>query len=351
MSAQTHTLPKITFCPPSPERPDTHFDRFAFGNRQPFAVESTFVGVNNAPETNGWKSNGLSFSDFRTMSTSRNKRGVGNDRRLATPAYMLDEKRFRAVTIRFLEMRVGLYKKQAGTEIERMQKVSVLLKKKVEMFLRRLDEHCARFVASTDEAERKQLQRNIVEFDTQARIYREPWCIPQMAKAYYFERLKSVQVGERLGFKGPHVRQILLRLSKLDAQIQSGTDVRWQADPEKEAARAEKEAKLAAERQVKCAANPNYGRAWRIGSHKRYHVNRGIVSPKCAFCTEKVPVGSSSSAGNEPADAQTQPLSVILEQQAERLRRRERKLEQMRLFMANRREVARTAHFGKEKRK
>jgi hypothetical protein len=355
-----HTLPRITFCPPALERKDSHFDKVQFASRRQFPVESTYVGPNNGDNGTAWRSTGLGFDDYRRMGTEK-KRAPASGRRLKTPDYILDEKRFRSVTIRFLEIRAGFPKRQHGTEVERMQKVSAALEKKVKALVVQLDEHAARYVASTDEAERKQLQRNIVEFDTMIRIFREPWCIPQMARVYYFEGLQSREVGERLGFKSAHVRQILYRLAQLDAQIQAGTDARWGDEAKRAAGLAEKEAKLAAEKAARKAAREkrradklaaraaataatSFGRASQHRCHIRHHVNRGAVSPTCRFCAEKDAIGSPEAARNENHDAQPQPLAVLLEQQAERLRKREHKLEYMRNYMKDRRAAAWTVH-------
>jgi hypothetical protein len=293
-----HTLPRITFLPPSPERPDMHFDRAQFASRRNQPVESKYVGAHNAPETNGWKStNGLGFDDYRRMGTER-RRVPGGGRRLKTPAYMQDARRFRSVVIRFLEIRAGLVRRQPGTEVERMQKVSVLLKQKAEVISRQIDASAARFVASTDEAERKMLQRNIIEWDTQIRIYRDPSMVPAAAKAYYGEGLRSNEVGERLGLKAPHVRQMLYRLTLLDAQIQAGTDER------------------------------KYGRP---------------VSPNCRIRAEKDAIGSPEAARNENHDARPQPVVIhlqpisALQKQQRSAAAREKHLEQMRQFMRNKR--------------
>jgi hypothetical protein len=80
------------------------------------------------------------------MTTQRRKGNGSGGRRLNTPEYMLDEKRFRSVIIRFLEIRAGLLKRQLGTEVERMQRVSALLKHKAEASIVHLDRFCALYV-------------------------------------------------------------------------------------------------------------------------------------------------------------------------------------------------------------
>ena len=129
--------------------------------------------------------------------------------------------------IRYLENKAygaGKRKTQTGTEVERSLRLTVALKKKAEHAEKLLDMFAARYLATTDEAERKAFQQRILEYDTAIRVYREPWVIPQVCRAYYFERLDACVVAERLGFKPPWVRQIIRRLAVLDAKIQAGTD-------------------------------------------------------------------------------------------------------------------------------
>jgi len=213
--------PRITICPPAPPHRGVQFDKAQFLHRaQP--VEAHYVGAHRG--INGWTSNGLSFGDYASMQTSKQKILI---RRLDTPDFMTDERRFRAVVIRYLELKAGGsngYKRPAGTETERTLRLSAALKKRAENNEKLLDMFAARYVATTDEAERKRFQQRIIEYDTSVRICREPWVIPQICRAYYFERVNSKVVGERFGFKSPHIRQMIRRLALLDAQIQAGND-------------------------------------------------------------------------------------------------------------------------------
>ena len=255
----------VTYLPPSEPRPNLHFDKAQFGRRRQFPVEAHYVSMRNAPTTNGWRSTGISFADYGNMQTQTRKT-VGAERRLNIPEYVLDEKRFRSVVVRFLEFKAGLQKRQLGTEAGRMQRVSARLKQKAEAAVVTLDKFCARYVAASDDAERKRFQRNIEEYDTTVRLCREPWAIPQMARAYYFERINSVEVGARLGFKSCHVRQILKRLSDLDAKMQAGTDV-----PKRSTGR------------------PRTGNGQQIAAHTR-HIARGIILKRCHLCVPPLPL-------------------------------------------------------------
>jgi hypothetical protein len=228
------SAPKITICPPGPERPGLRFDKAQF-TRSAAPVKAEFVGANNGE--NGWSSTGISFGDYNSMTTGKSTRGsgrCGEMRRLPTPDFMLDEKRFRTVVVRFLEIRAGLTE-QSGTLVERTERLTPVLKRRAEWAASQLDRWCAKYVKAIDDtAERKHCQRHVEEYDATVRICRQPSVIPQMARVYYLEGLHSVAVGERVGFKASHVRQILHRLRLLDAEMQAGsTDHRakgeWQA--------------------------------------------------------------------------------------------------------------------------
>jgi hypothetical protein len=215
--------PKLTICAPGPERPGLHFDRVQHAARRQHPVEAHYVGTNNGD--NGWSSTGLSFGDYNCMATGKNTRSsgrCGEMRSLPIPDFMLNEKRFRAVVVRFLEIRVGLTQ-QSGTVEERMERLTPVLRRKAEWASSQLDKWCAKYVkAIDDDAKRKYCQRHVEEYDTTVRVCRQPWVIPQMARIYYLEGLHSGAVGERVGFKATLVRQILHRLRALDAEMQAG---------------------------------------------------------------------------------------------------------------------------------
>jgi hypothetical protein len=210
--------PPVTLCPPSQPRSGLHFDKAQFSARRRLPVEAHYVGARNG--VNGWVSaSGISFDDYRNMTTMQ-RRTVGRIRRLETPDFMKDERRFRAVVIRYLEIKAGFQTPQNGTEVERTLRFTVAMKTKAERAEQNLDKFAALYVAATDDAERERLQQLIQEYDASIRVYREPAVIPQICRAYYFERLDSCDVADRFGFKAPHVRKILQRLQRLDARMQ-----------------------------------------------------------------------------------------------------------------------------------
>jgi hypothetical protein len=212
-------MTQITICPPAAAR-GAVLDQVQFANRKAYPVEAHFVGYGNGRY--GWSSTGIDFDSYQRMSThSKSVKKYG--RRLDVPDYMQNEKRFRTIIIRYLEIRAGLIKrKEYQSETERTAAVFALLKVKAEKYERRVNEFCARYVAASTDAERAALQQPIAVFDSFIRMCREPSVIPSMCRSYYFEGLNSIEVGERVGFSGPCVRQILGRLRALDQKMYGG---------------------------------------------------------------------------------------------------------------------------------
>jgi hypothetical protein len=285
--------PKLTICPPATTRQYSHFDNMQFASRRSQPVEAHYVGPNNGE--NGWASTGISFGDYGNMQTQAHKQtGVGRQRRLETPAYMLDEARRRRVFIRFLELRAGFYSKQQGTEQARLARAEFRLKQSIPRYEALLDECALDYVTNPDDAQRRRLQRRIEEYDTTIRVNRDPSIIPTMARVYYFEQLDSVGVAQRFGLKSPQVRQILYRLTQLDAVIQAGTDGREKDRSAGFYAAVPKPPKV---------DKPLTGRG-RRSAHVRYHVHRGITSPTCAHCSQgaqNLAIGARRTTGNESA--------------------------------------------------
>jgi hypothetical protein len=256
------TTPQITLCPPQPPRPDSSFDKYQFGNRYSQPVEAKFIGYGNSQT--GWSSaTGLSFDDYKSCSTQKRKT-IDYERRLSTPAFMQSPQRFRAVIIRYLEMRAGLRYSLPGTEMERMQKLTPLLKRRAEMAESRIDKFCALYVdaRNREDAEAcKSFERYIHQFEAECRIAREPYLIPAACKLYWFSGWKSTDIAVELGLKSDNLRQIFLRLRALDAKMQG----EWNIQVRQRLSQAEY-------------------------YHNYRHVKQGKVSSKCRFCTAEVPL-------------------------------------------------------------
>jgi hypothetical protein len=280
--------PKITFCPPAPPRHELHFDKAQFAARRQYPVEAHYVGLNNGE--NGVASTGLSFGDYGNMQT-QNHRVVGRQRRLETPEYMLDEARRRRVMIRFLELRAGLNVKQHGTEHERLARAEFKLKQSIPRFEALLEECALDYMTSPDAAQRKRSQQRIAEYASIIRVNRDPAIIPAMARVYYFEQLDSVGVAERFGLNSDQIRQMLYRLTQLDAAIQAGHGEGREKQPQPK--RAPLVATTLREVRKEIAAR---------AQHSRWHVKRGIISTDCALCAQgaqNLLVGARQDAGNQ----------------------------------------------------
>lgn len=168
---------------------------------------------------------GVGFEDLRGTHIERCKRGVDHERRLNTPAFMLDANRRRAVMLRYLELRTGLYALQEGTEEERALRILGVAKRKADVLAAKLDCWCAEYIAARsagDEQQEAPLRKKITQADAELAVLRNLSMIPQMCALYYDQRLNSAIVAERLSLKPFTVRQIFRRLAKLDTEMQAG---------------------------------------------------------------------------------------------------------------------------------
>lgn len=209
----------VTHCEPGPERINVHFDVTSC-IKKAFAVEAHYGRLPNGDL--GFISTGISYDDYRRMSNNK-ARGVGFERRLATPEWVQNEKLFREVLERFLIKRAmgGRSKPLTGTNAERMAEVFTRLKLKAEKDLIKMDEFCGEYMVTYDHARRKILMRLVEERDASIRLSREPWIIASCVRLYYFQRLNSTQIAEQFCLRSPHIRQILLRLNRLAEVIKA----------------------------------------------------------------------------------------------------------------------------------
>jgi hypothetical protein len=190
------------------------------------AVEATYHGA-----AEGWRSNGLAFSDYARMQTRMsNKPDKG--RRAPTPAWVHNDEVVCEVVTLFMEERAHLVvanqervrKARLGSVCERLDRAQSRLIEKRPELERTLRELCSRF--TTEPENRKMLAILIENFDTQLRISeRGPSIAVAVLHYYYRMGMDSVAVGQELGLKPVHVRQLLHRLNrtyKIFANIQEG---------------------------------------------------------------------------------------------------------------------------------
>src|SRR5271169_2446136 len=113
MMACAIAIPKITFCPPGAAR-NARFDEYV-GTRPHHPVEAHVVAGGE------FASNGISFSDYRSMGTFQRK--LENARRKPAPAWALNDANLRAVIVSYVEARAhfgGV--QQPGTDAERLER-------------------------------------------------------------------------------------------------------------------------------------------------------------------------------------------------------------------------------------
>src|SRR5580692_7010685 len=109
--------PIITHCPPGAAR-GAVLDEFVH-MKQKRPVSATFRGRDE------WESPGLCFSDYERCSKIRYKLNSG---RKHSPPWVHDDKKLRAVLVRYVEVRACFQRQQSGTESERLQRAQTVLK-------------------------------------------------------------------------------------------------------------------------------------------------------------------------------------------------------------------------------
>jgi hypothetical protein len=179
---------------------------------QRWAVSAEFIGGEI-------KSPGVAFEDYARMST-RLLAKLNCSRRLAAPAWAYNDDHLCAVLARSMEERANTWRRvQEGTNIERLTRAQQRLEKMRPELTARIDKMCKLFMAAKndglDDAARA-YGIQVENLDTSLRILPD---IPKILAGvvYYYWRVgfNSVETGQQLGIKPPHVRQILWRL--LDA--------------------------------------------------------------------------------------------------------------------------------------
>lgn len=211
-TAAVVSQPKITICPPGPERPELHFDiRRRIHIDPKFPVSAKFV-ADGEVETPG-----IAFEDYRTMSTQEFK--LEPSRRLEAPEWALNDALLRKVLVRFIEARAGFNYSRSGTEQERLQLAMQKIAAQRPARIAVLKGLCAKYVALKQRGYYpeylRKLAQEIESWDTVLRFDSNIAAIViGVVHAYYRRGLDSVDVAEEFNMKPPHVRMILWRLRR-----------------------------------------------------------------------------------------------------------------------------------------
>jgi hypothetical protein len=186
----------------------TTFDRYQF-ERSPQPVRTDLTG-------NGFQTTGISFDDYHSMHLEKKK--VEAQRRLETPAWAMNDLMLRDVIVRFMEMRANFRRAQLGTPQERLARAikrQLFHKPRLEEIITKLAREYVTLKKAGNPARLNKLGQLIESIDTEIRFLgKEHTLALGVIYRYYRCGEDSVAVGNALGIKPPHVRQLLWRINK-----------------------------------------------------------------------------------------------------------------------------------------
>jgi hypothetical protein len=177
------------------------FDRWQFENRgsRPWGVKSS-----------------LDFRDL-DLSMSIHKRAQVQERRLPTPLWALSDSHLRLLLVAFLENRVCIHNPQ-GTLLARRAAAESKVLARIPIWNATIDRLQLEYVAAqrkrTSKRRLRKLEQEIENLDTLIRMSRKGGLdvVAAVVVLYYRMGLNSVEVGEQVKLRPPHVRMLLSRL-------------------------------------------------------------------------------------------------------------------------------------------
>jgi hypothetical protein len=180
-----------------------------------FPVHSSFIGGEI-------KSTGIAFEDYTRMGMERHS--LSSWRRYAVPVWAINDDQLCAVLARSMEERAGFRKGQAGMDKERMARAQQQLEKMRPELVARIDRLCARFVAAkregADNVTVALYGQKVEEVDTQLRLLSDISKILAGVVYFYWRcGYTSVETGQQLGLKPPHIRCMLFKLIETAAEL------------------------------------------------------------------------------------------------------------------------------------
>jgi hypothetical protein len=182
-----------------------NYDPYQFAGRHAYAISQT---------------SHITFNDYSRMSTHTRKQVF--ERRLPTPIWALDDRWLRKLLVLFLEARVqrnhrpndDLLTRRAAAE----KKIKTLIPKwNDEIDRLQLEYVAAQHKKRTSKERLRVLEINIESRDTLVRLTQKSplGFVAAIVVLYYRMGKTSVEVGEEVGCRPPHVRQILYRLNAI----------------------------------------------------------------------------------------------------------------------------------------
>ncbi len=176
-----------------------------------------------------WEAPGLIHADLLGSQTTER---VNNSFRESSPSWTLNDKPLRAVLVRYVESRAGFVKPNIGSEVERMQRAQAKLQQlrpEKEAVLTRLARIYVRMKNSG--ADKSALQQHAIQIenlDTQLLITEKIAAKALMiVNLYYRVGMNSVEVGQEVNLKPPHIRIILFRLRTIAWKLGLGEKPRF----------------------------------------------------------------------------------------------------------------------------
>jgi hypothetical protein len=169
-----------------------------------------------------WDSTGIDFSSYARMQTTTRKSVTFW--RTGIPSFVMHHEKLREVIVCITEIRSGIYKPQQGTHAERLARAQERITAKRPAQIAMLDSLCELYVAARSiGAPTAVLESQIEKHDTQLRMSEnEAAFVASIIYLSYHARMNSSQVGNILGLKGMHVRQLLWRACRIAASLDRG---------------------------------------------------------------------------------------------------------------------------------
>jgi hypothetical protein len=198
------------------------FDTHQFAGRGMHPVHADFDG-------HDFNSHGISFQDYGSMHVEKHKLNSG--RQAGAPDWVFNDSKLRAVIVGCIEARAyaGHLKnyKLTGTDADRLARALRRIAAAKPDLEARIDKLCRAFLDakySGRAADEKELTQKVEEVDTQLRMMDNP-AKYYAGVAYHYWRcgLNSVETGQQLHIKPPHVRCLLWRMGKVAGQLGYGT--------------------------------------------------------------------------------------------------------------------------------
>jgi hypothetical protein len=171
----------------------------------------------------GWISTGLSYADYGAMHLAKPRRSALCNRKLETPEWAVSDEKLRELVVVYLENRAQ--QGSVGTLFERLTRAKQAIAATTAHMEARATSLCSRYVEEKNEDPLqpyvKHLGVVIENIDTQIRLNNDIGAkVLSVVYLYYRCGMTSAQVGEELGLKPPHVRQILWRLARVWEEMQ-----------------------------------------------------------------------------------------------------------------------------------